>query len=121
LLSQDEKELVQDFQDQMIRIDPYPVKTTQFALTDTEKDLLVWKGRAAARVFLQKAGLATLDEVSDAKKKADQFYAAVIDARNSARRRRKIILVGIVIVAAIFIVVEYGRQIEQFAMSLFSR
>jgi predicted acylesterase/phospholipase RssA len=53
---QDEKRVVSAHSSNIIQIDPSPIRTTQFALTNAEKDFLIAQGRAAALRFIAKRG-----------------------------------------------------------------
>lgn len=78
----DEPSVTRDHADKIISIDPAPIRTTDFDLTDEDKQLLIAAGRAAALRFLfaQHKGPSEGD-VSTAEEEAVRIRAQVIATR----------------------------------------
>jgi hypothetical protein len=49
----EEKQIVDKNRDKVVIIDPSPIKTTDFNLTDTKKQLLIASGRLGALKYMQ--------------------------------------------------------------------
>lgn len=88
MLSRDDQEIVERYAEKIVVIDPHPITTTQFRLSEHEKDFLVWTGRAAARRFLQKTGLQGKMAVAEAEARALHYRELAVKARSKRRRRR---------------------------------
>jgi predicted acylesterase/phospholipase RssA len=80
-------EALEKYKVQTVFIDPRPIRTLDFALTDMEKDYLLACGRAAALAHLDRNS----DQCTDAKFVRDDLKCQVETARRSRRRRRSIL------------------------------
>jgi hypothetical protein len=101
-LGQDERAILDQFSAQTVVIDPHPIRTTDFVLTDAEKEYLVLAGRAAALQFLVRRtpGNTTLrDEANEAATDAKARQKEILQQRSMRRQRtrwRRLMLVAIV-------------------------
>jgi predicted acylesterase/phospholipase RssA len=95
MLSRNDRELVQRNRDRVIVIDPSPVATTQFRLTSDEKDLLVWRGRAAALEYLSSRFPENVlqERLAGARAKVSEFHRKVV----RRWRARRAILIAVVL------------------------
>lgn len=101
-LGQDERRLLDKYRDQIIVIDPEPVSTVQFSLSDDEKNLLVLRGRIAAMDYVRRRCMpgAPNDEVyGEAKNQLTAVERKVEGGRTRQARCRR--LAG----AVIFVIV----------------
>ena len=89
LLGRDERVIVDEHRNNIIVIDPSPIRTTDFSLEDPEKDFLLKAGRAAALEFLARRSPPLADEVSalEASQEAELARSRVKDARRKGRQR----------------------------------
>lgn len=78
LLNRDEQRTVEQYRDQTVIIDPAPIRTTQFSLSDTAKDYLIAQGRAAALALLARDDAALAAEAAEARQAADALRARVV-------------------------------------------
>jgi hypothetical protein len=53
----DDPNTIRKYSDKIVPIDPSPIKTTDFDLTEREKELLILAGRAAAQRYLLNQGI----------------------------------------------------------------
>jgi len=99
LLNRDEQRTVEQYRNQTVIIDPAPIHTTQFSLSDTAKLFLIAQGRAAALELLARddAGLAI--EAADARQAADTLHARVV-AEGRGWSARRVITIAVVLFAA---------------------
>jgi hypothetical protein len=67
LLNRDERRTVEQYRDQTVIIDPAPIRTTQFSLSDTAKDYLIAQGRAAALALLARDDAVLATEAAEAR------------------------------------------------------
>lgn len=88
-------EALREHRDKTIVIDPRPVSTIDFDLTDEEKDFLLKAGRASALRFLharQLPGGPTAEQVAAAKEEARQAKEAVITRRTESVKHWRFML-----------------------------
>ncbi|WP_169980475.1 patatin-like phospholipase family protein [Tautonia rosea] len=79
-------EAITRYRDRTVIIDPRPIDTLDFALTDTEKEYLVACGRAGALAHLSNGA----DECLEAQRIRDNLKADVEEARRIKRARRRV-------------------------------
>ena len=72
------------YRDRTVIIDPRPIGTLDFSLTDTEKEFLLACGRAGAVMHLSGEG----EECSEARRIRDELKSRVEMGRRATRRRR---------------------------------
>lgn len=98
VIGRDERVAVDQHRDSIVLIDPTPVRTTQFSLSNVEKDLLLSAGRAAALRFLSQAkpGSVSADEVTRAHSEEARLRA---DVTRRYQLRRSLKLAATVVVA----------------------
>lgn len=90
-LGRDEVVAVDKNRDRVVIIDPTPVKTADFRLSETEKRFLVVQGRAAAMAFVSARklpGAPSDSEVHLALEEAKTLRQAAVDARRSRKFHR---------------------------------
>jgi predicted acylesterase/phospholipase RssA len=104
MLSRNERELVKQYEDRIIVIDPFPIGLTQFKLTETEKDFLVWSGRAAAIRFLAERSQdpAMSVRAREADVKLQGLRSTVVRSLRLRRARRVLaVALGVVLLVAL--------------------
>lgn len=102
------------YKDSTIIIDPRPISTLDFALTDKEKAFLLKEGRAAALEFLVgKVKGATTDAAAAARIDADSARNEVISLRRAKTRRRrwKFMIMILVLAASMFAVSRVPKRV----------
>lgn len=105
-LGQDERALVDKYQDHIVVIDTRPVHTVQFSLNDVHKQFLEAVGRAAALDFVVQRGLADQDDrlsVATEHAKILDLRRQLIGAetlRRKKARSRLLLLCAILVVLA---------------------
>jgi predicted acylesterase/phospholipase RssA len=90
---------VEKYRNSTVIIDPRPIATMDFALTDNEKEFLLAAGRAAALVYLD----ADSDDCVAAIQRRDGLKRTVEDARGAAaskRRRTRWTLLGLLLLVS---------------------
>lgn len=96
-------ESVSQYRDKTVVIDPTPISTINFSLTESERDFLLKAGRAAALKFLSKKPFPGVPSQTS----VDEAYAEVNEARGkviSDRKRRRLcrlLMIGFCIVFVI--------------------
>lgn len=100
LLNRDEQRTVEQYQDQTVIIDPAPIGTTQFSLSETAKDFLIAQGRAAALELLARDDAALAGEAAEARTKAENLRARVVALGRSERWRRAGVAAALMLAAA---------------------
>lgn len=94
-IDDDERQVVDANRDCVVEIDPSPISTLDFNLSDQEKEFLVQLGKSSALSFLHDRKLnggPTQIDVDTERAKTDQLRMKVEAARKSSRGRRRIIV-----------------------------
>ncbi|HXU44574.1 MAG TPA: glycoside hydrolase family 3 N-terminal domain-containing protein [Thermoanaerobaculia bacterium] len=104
LLDRTEPKIVDEHRDNVLVLNPDPIRTTQFGLTPLDKEFLLAEGEAAAVRFLarRKPSLATEAEATAAQERSEGLRAKV-KAAVAERRRRRAIWAGFAALAAILV------------------
>jgi predicted acylesterase/phospholipase RssA len=84
-----DKEALKKYLSDTIIIDPKPISTLDFSLSNDEKAFLVCQGRAAALTFLSEKGFIPHEEAAEAVKRAAAYKETVIKTRDRRRRKRR--------------------------------
>ena len=87
----DEREVVDSYADAVAVIDPSPIGTTDFALSGTEKELLIETGRLAALILIRDRNMedaAPADTIEKLRQTVDLLRAKVVNERRSKAKRR---------------------------------
>lgn len=97
-------EALRKYNNSTVVIDPSPISTIQFNLTDIEKDFLLQVGRAAALKFVKRQNISngpTQEEINQATKEAEFLRQEVLKLRKKSKKRRflKVAAVLVIIVA----------------------
>lgn len=100
LLNRDEQRTVEHYKGRTVVIDPAPIRTTQFSLSNTAKDFLIAQGRAAALELLARSDVSLANEAAAARGRADALRRQVVADDASRRRRRTAFLVALLLVLA---------------------
>src|SRR5581483_11187517 len=85
-LGRDERAVVTRHKDSTIVIDPSPIRTIDFALSEAEKDFLVLEGRRAALQYLASSGLPSAPSTAT----VESITERAARARRLATRARKV-------------------------------
>jgi len=90
-LEKNDARVIDEYRKDTVIIDPDPISTIDFDLTEEEKDFLVIEGRAAALEFLKKSGI--LDPlrgpiVEQTRVEAERLRVRIKDARRKRRIAR---------------------------------
>ncbi|MFL6233493.1 MAG: glycoside hydrolase family 3 N-terminal domain-containing protein [Thermoanaerobaculia bacterium] len=90
VLDRDERATVDEHRDHIVVIDPSPIRTAQFSLTETAKEFLLAQGRASALRFLvdHRAEVVSSEQAQTAEEQATALRERVV-AEDRARRRRR--------------------------------
>ena len=100
LLNRDEQRTVEQYRDQTVIIDPAPIRTTQFSLSDTAKDYLIAQGRAAALALLARDDAALATEAAEARQAADALRVRVVAEGRSWNAVHMLWVVALLLAAA---------------------
>ncbi|UJH91668.1 patatin-like phospholipase family protein [Antarcticibacterium sp. 1MA-6-2] len=102
-------EVLKKYKDNIIVIDPYPIRTTQFKLTDQEKNFLLESGKLAALNFLHRIGRIDKSEYEFAsrKKSLEETRGTLVRKRKNKKKWRKRFLIGLffLLLALIFFLI----------------
>ena len=112
-LGGDELAIIDSHSDSVAVINPKPISTLDFSLTEKETEFLVNAGRAAAMrlVFNRRMEAApTLAEVEQAEREVEVLRATLLKAR-IIRRRKLLIWVIILVSVAVALLIWFNRTI----------
>ena len=85
VMESSEPDDIEKYRDSTVIIDPRPINTLDFSLTDEEKEFLLQTGRTAALAHLDDKS----EEYAEAVKKRDYLKKLVEDTRNAAASKRR--------------------------------
>jgi len=90
ILNRDDRLVVKKYSEQTISVDPSPIRTTDFSITEDEKTLLVLKGRLAAIEFLAiEAESAAKKAKEESKKQSEMFSEAQAEQQKATRLKEQ--------------------------------
>lgn len=103
-----ESEAVHEFRDQMVVIDPTPVETLDFSLTNKEKQFLLTAGKTAALRYLKSDS----DALANAIAERDELREAVVSQRQqTARRTKRIWMIALAVAVLVITIGLWARSL----------
>jgi beta-glucosidase-like glycosyl hydrolase/predicted acylesterase/phospholipase RssA len=119
-LDRDERATVDEHREHIVVIDPSPIRTAQFALTETAKEFLLAQGRASALRFLNNHGAEAVssEQVQCAEQQAATLHGKVVAEDRARRRRRLLRACGWFLAIILFVIcdVVLGRAVDRWEM-----